>query len=182
MRLIRAADLAAKPWKNGGGITYDVAVFPEGAGLDGFDWRISMAKVDTDGPFSAFPGIDRTLTLIEGAGMILNVEGVDTALDRGAPFVFSGDDKVDARLTEGGILDLNVMTRRGRFTHAVRAMRGRLALPASQATRFVTALAPLRVTSGGASLEAGPRDCVALGPEAAELLGEAALVVEIAPA
>ena len=49
------------PWKNGGGETAEIAVSPPGAALDDFDWRLSMARVETDGPFSAFPGIDRTL-------------------------------------------------------------------------------------------------------------------------
>ena len=61
MRILRAPDYRVMPWKNGGGTTTEVAVSPEGAGLDHFDWRISMARVEQDGPFSTFPGIDRTL-------------------------------------------------------------------------------------------------------------------------
>ena len=68
MRLVRRADLTPRPWKNGGGVTREIAAHPPEAGLDGFDWRLSMADVASDGPFSAFPGIDRTLTVIEGAG------------------------------------------------------------------------------------------------------------------
>lgn len=182
MRLIRAADLVAKPWKNGGGVTYDVAVFPEGATLDGFDWRISMAKVETDGPFSAFPGIDRTLTIIEGGGMVLDVDGAEASLAPGEPFVFSGDAKVDARLAAGGILDLNIMTRRGRFTHTVQRVSGGMDIPASGALRFIMAMAPAEIRAGGVSVAAGPRDCVALGPEAGTFSGGPALLVEMTPA
>ena len=62
-------------WKNGGGETAEIAVSPPGAALDAFDWRLSMAKVETDGPFSAFPGIDRTLAILEGEGIRLSVGG-----------------------------------------------------------------------------------------------------------
>ncbi|HEY3949962.1 HutD family protein, partial [Phenylobacterium sp.] len=52
LTLLRAADRAPQPWKNGGGLTWPVAVSPEGAGLDGFDWRLSLALVESGGPFS----------------------------------------------------------------------------------------------------------------------------------
>ena len=67
-RLVGSSDLVRVPWKNGGGTTAEVAVHPPGAGLDDFDWRISMADVAVDGPFSRFPGVDRTLVLAEGRG------------------------------------------------------------------------------------------------------------------
>ncbi|MFN9927385.1 MAG: HutD family protein, partial [Phenylobacterium sp.] len=60
--LLRAADRLAVPWKNGGGITRELAVWPPGASFDDFVWRVSMAEVHQDGPFSSFPGVDRILT------------------------------------------------------------------------------------------------------------------------
>lgn len=109
------------PWKNGGGSTTEVAIGPAGASLDAFDWRISMAQVATDGPFSNFPGIDRTLAVIEGGGMELTIGdrrpvvlGCETE-----PLGFAGDTPTTARLLAGEITDLNVMTRRGRFNHRV---------------------------------------------------------------
>ena len=63
------------PWKNGGGTTAEIAAFPDGAGFNAFDWRISLAEVASDGPFSAFPGIDRTLMLVEGARLALDRRG-----------------------------------------------------------------------------------------------------------
>ena len=71
MRLLAARDRLAKPWKNGGGVTRDVAIAPPDAGLDTFDWRISFADVASDGPFSPFPDIDRTLTVVDGEGLAL---------------------------------------------------------------------------------------------------------------
>ena len=69
MRLLPAAGHRRMPWKNGGGETVEIAISPADAGLDGFDWRLSMATVATDGPFSVFPGIDRSLAVIRGAGI-----------------------------------------------------------------------------------------------------------------
>ncbi|MCX8997230.1 HutD family protein [Rhizobiaceae bacterium BDR2-2] len=121
MRIIRAAEHRQVPWKNGGGLTAEIAAFPEGASMDGFDWRLSMADVVSDGPFSIFSGIDRTLTLLSGAGMALDIEGRERiVLDSGSPpLAFPGDVAVRATLVDGPVRDLNVMTRRGRFSHRV---------------------------------------------------------------
>ena len=121
MRIIRAADCKTMPWKNGGGTTTEIAVFPEGASLSGFDWRISMAHVGADGPFSSFPGIDRTLSVLSGHGIRLAFgDGEAVALDRtSAPFFFAADLAVDGLLIDGPIDDLNVMSRRGAWTHRV---------------------------------------------------------------
>jgi environmental stress-induced protein Ves len=119
MRIIRARDCKITPWKNGGGSTTEIAIGPAGASLDSFDWRVSMARVASDGPFSDFAGIDRTLAVVKGSGLVLTI-GKDTpvTLSTGAdPVRFPGDTPTSARLTAGEITDLNVMTRRGRFSH-----------------------------------------------------------------
>jgi environmental stress-induced protein Ves len=119
LRIIRAGDCLTTPWKNGGGSTTEIAASPEGASLDTFDWRVSMARVASDGPFSDFPGIDRTLAVIKGAGLILTIgSNAPVILSSGTePVSFAGDTPTSARLTQGEITDLNVMTRRGRFSH-----------------------------------------------------------------
>ena len=110
------------PWKNGGGETTEVTVFPASASLDDFDWRVSMARVASDGPFSMFDGIDRTLCVLEGNGIDLEIAGDHAAaLTAGsAPFSFPADTSTNGRLVDGPISDLNVMTRRGRFVHRIR--------------------------------------------------------------
>ena len=110
------------PWKNGGGETAEIAIYPAGAPLDKFDWRVSMARVETDGPFSVFDGIDRTLAILDGAGLRLRIAGGPTTevTPGSAPCTFAADVATDATLVEGPITDLNVMTRRGRATHSVR--------------------------------------------------------------
>ncbi|MBC2886140.1 HutD family protein [Ochrobactrum sp. CM-21-5] len=121
--LLKATDHRRMPWKNGGGVTVEIAVHPQGASVDDFDWRISMATVANDGPFSLFSGIDRTLSVLEGDGIVLDMAGVETVLTRESlPHFFPSDVTVSARLIGSAITDLNVMTRRGRFTHQVRRL------------------------------------------------------------
>jgi environmental stress-induced protein Ves len=118
MRIVRAADYRRMPWKNGGGSTTEVAIFPADATLDTFDWRISMAHVAMPGPFSRFPGIDRTLAVIEGRGIWLTVDGVTVKLEQASPpYFFRGDIDASATLIDGPIDDLNIMSRRTRYRH-----------------------------------------------------------------
>ncbi len=122
MKIIRTSDCRTTPWKNGGGSTTEIAVAPAGASLDHFDWRVSMARVASDGPFSEFPGIDRTLAVVKGEGLVLTIgQHAPLTLARGSePVSFPGDVATSARLTAGEITDLNVMTRRRRFSHRMR--------------------------------------------------------------
>jgi len=120
--LLRSDSHRRMPWKNGGGETVEIAVSPEGAVLADFDWRVSMATVATDGPFSVFPGIDRTLSILDGEGMTLFIEGraPERLTQASEPLPFAADAATSATLIDGTITDLNVMTRRDCFTHSVR--------------------------------------------------------------
>jgi environmental stress-induced protein Ves len=62
LKVFRASDYAVVPWKNGGGVTHDVLLLPEGATQEDFDIRLSLAPIVTEGLFSSFPGIDRHIT------------------------------------------------------------------------------------------------------------------------
>lgn len=129
VRILRAAGRTATAWKNGGGVTREIAVRPEGAGADDFAWRVSLAEVAADGPFSAFPGVDRTLTLAEGAGMDLAVGGVRRVVDeRFAPQDFAGDEDTGCRLLAGPVVNFNVMYRRDAVRAQTAVVRGRLGL------------------------------------------------------
>jgi hypothetical protein len=116
MRLLRAADRQATPWKNGGGVTREVAVWPPGAGFGDFDWRVSMAEVTADGPFSVFPGVDRVLAVLDGR-FRLAVAGLEPAdlTPASAPLKFPGDVPAFAELLTPKARDLNVMVRRGKI-------------------------------------------------------------------
>lgn len=163
MRVLRAADRIATPWKNGGGVTREVAVFPPGAGMDDFDWRVSLADIAADGPFSAFPGVDRALTVIEGSGLVLDLDGRRLALDADAPpIAFAGEASVEARLTRGPIRDLNVMVRRGLWRAEVsRFVGGVLAAP-PDGPLMVLVLGDTTCSSAGAAHRLGALDMVML--------------------
>lgn len=121
MHILRAGDYRRMRWKNGGGETAEIAVFPEDAGLDDFGWRVSMATVEAGGPFSVFPGVDRTLSILEGEGMVLDIEDRKpaTLTEVSEPYSFPADVATSAELLGGPIVDLNVMTRRGMYGHKV---------------------------------------------------------------
>ena len=105
-------NLPVSAWRTGGGETREIISYPPGKRE--FDWRISIATIEQDGPFSAFPGIDRSITLLSGEGVHLRaLPGIDHALTRvGEPYAFRGDDALRARLLGGVTTDFNVMTRR----------------------------------------------------------------------
>jgi environmental stress-induced protein Ves len=111
--------IAPGPWKNGGGSTREIACWPQGAGVDSFGWRVSVATIAQAGPFSAFPGMDRQIMLLDGDGvrLVSTAAGIDHALrQRWQPFAFSGDAALDCRLLGGTSTDFNVMTRRGQWS------------------------------------------------------------------
>jgi environmental stress-induced protein Ves len=119
--------LPAVAWKNGGGTTREIACRPAGAGLDDFDWRVSVATIAADGAFSAFPGIDRTIALLHGDGVHLHStdgSAIDHRLDTFfQPFAFDGGHALRATLLGGESTDFNVMTRRSRFRAELRVIR-----------------------------------------------------------
>ena len=188
-RLLRNADHRRMPWKNGGGETVEVIVHPEGASLSDFGWRVSMAGVASDGPFSVFPGIDRTLAVLTGDGMALSIEGLgDRLLVPGStPLAFPADAPTTARLPGGPITDLNVMTRRGVFSHTLVHHAAEGALPDSSGERLLLALEPLGVSTAEGLIGLQPLDALVLsGSEKAEVVAAgknvAFYLVEIVPA
>lgn len=169
MRVLRAAGRTATPWKNGGGVTREIAARPEGAGGGDFVWRVSLAEVAADGPFSAFPGVDRTLTLAEGAGMDLTVAGTPRLVDeRFAPQDFAGDEPTHCRLLDGPVVNFNVMYRRGAAPADTAVVRGRLRLGAPAGETLLVVALTGRATldaPGSPSVDLAPHDAVlAEGP------------------
>lgn len=126
--LLRAAQHRRMPWKNGGGETIEIAVQPPAAGLDDFDWRLSIATITRNGAFSRFAGIDRRLALLEGDGLRLVIGSGDVTrtveLRPGdAPLHFEGAAPVQAQLLNDPVRDLNLMTRRGAWRQRMQAHR-----------------------------------------------------------
>ncbi|MFE7664028.1 HutD/Ves family protein [Streptomyces celluloflavus] len=123
--ILRAAGRTAVAWRNGGGVTREVAVHPPGAGWDAFDWRVSLAEVTADGPYSPLPGVRRILTVVAGAGTELTVAGVSRLrADRYRPLAFPGGAATAGRLLDGPVVNLNVMLREGRARATVEMVRG----------------------------------------------------------
>jgi len=132
-RLLQPADYVRMPWKNGSGQTMEIAAHPSGSTLADFDWRVSIADVAADGPFSSFVGVDRTLALLSGAGMRLT--GATHATELRAPYepyAFSGDDATTCALVDGPVRDFNLMIRRAR-------VRGDLVVVRAEAARIAPA-------------------------------------------
>lgn len=124
MEIIRYAELKAQPWRNGGGVSREVASRPTSGAASAaagtaqgaaWDWRVSIAEVSKAGAFSAFPGMDRVLTVIEGELLLLSVDGAEHPLEKYRPFRFSGEAASAGALPTGDIRDLNVFTRTGSF-------------------------------------------------------------------
>lgn len=165
------------PWKNGKGETVEIAISPPGAKVDTFDWRISMATVAEDGPFSVFDGIDRSLSVLTGDGITLSVAGhAPITLRRETPpYGFPADRETHATLVSGPITDLNVMTRRGFFSHAVeRVVTQELTLPPSVQMRIVLTLNDLTLEHDDIHLQS--LDALFLGP------GDTAPLSSVSPA
>lgn len=114
-QLLRARDRIAQPWKNGGGVMWDVAIYPEGATTETFAWRLSIAKISASRPFSLFPGVTRHFALLAGDGITLSIAGRPPVhITQKAPAVeFSGDDGTTATLHGAQVLALNLMVRTG---------------------------------------------------------------------
>jgi environmental stress-induced protein Ves len=168
MKILRASNHKAMPWKNGGGETAEIAVLPEASSMQDFGWRVSMAKVTENGPFSLFPDVDRTLSILEGHSMALTIDEAETEVltKESTPLAFPADVPVRATLPDGEIRDLNVMTRRGSFTHSV----SRIAQPESfhvtgGETIIIVASGTINIRSGDSLAQMQHLDCALLDIE-----------------
>ncbi len=106
---VRLDDVLPTAWRNGGGVTRELLVVPATG-----EWsaRVSVADIGADGPFSAYPGVRRWTTVLDGAGIELTIDGTKRRLDAdGACLAFDGAANVDARLSNGPVRDLNLMAR-----------------------------------------------------------------------
>jgi len=111
------------PWRNGLGSTVELLAETPNKN-EAFSWRLSIASVANDGPFSDFSGYDRTLLLLEGSGITLNKpNGVFKVLNSSLDYAnFKGEDLIDATLHDGPIKDFNIMTLRSICTSSVTAI------------------------------------------------------------
>ncbi|MBB4954958.1 environmental stress-induced protein Ves [Agrobacterium vitis] len=126
MQIIARDHYTRMPWKNGKGLTEEIMAFPVGSTMETFDWRLSIAHVGVDGPFSVFPGVDRSIALLDGEGLRLDLPDrcPNTLAPYGQPFAFPGEWVISSTNIGGPTMDLNIMTRRGRYQHHMRRHRG----------------------------------------------------------
>jgi environmental stress-induced protein Ves len=120
-RVVGPADRRVVPWANGRGTTAIVTRVPD---TDDWAWRLSLADVVDDGPFSSLPGVVRWIAVARGGRMALQLGAPDgfarTVLsDTDGAVPFSGDGDTSCRVLDGPLVDLNLMLRRGRATGAL---------------------------------------------------------------
>ena len=158
LHVVQRDHVEPTPWRNGGGTTQELLVWPQ---PEGWQLRVSVARIDSDGPFSAFPGVRRWFTVLEGAGVALRWPTRTRRLTRGDEGVtFDGAEAPECQLLHGATTDLNVMWDARMPVHGVQRVIPGMAWSASAQWRgvYVDAACTLQVGSGvDAELLALPR-------------------------
>ncbi|MDH5435086.1 MAG: HutD family protein [Gammaproteobacteria bacterium] len=114
IKIIRESEFSKMPWKNGGGSSYEIYRLP--ATSDYWDFRVSIAEVNSDGPFSLFPNCERFLMLLSDNGMHLKSNELNHSLLKIYDHLyFSGDLKITASLENGPNRDFNVIWNKDKF-------------------------------------------------------------------
>lgn len=109
IRLFNLDDYRQMRWKNGAGYTTEIARFPAQSAVD-FEWRISMAEVTTAGYFSDFTGKQRVISVLQGAGLTLQVDQQEAVSVKPFDlFTFDGSAQVYCDLLAGQVRDFNLI-------------------------------------------------------------------------
>ena len=159
---LRASGHIRLPWRNGQGSSAEIVSRP---GPDGpFDWRLSVATIDSNAEFSRFPGIERKLMALSQIGLELGLEGGQVALRQFDVHTFAGEDRVSAVDVTRPTLGLNLMTRRGRCSGSLAVERpsGDWSFVAGESDEAAVVLLDGRIHLGGVGLE--QHDAVVIGP------------------
>jgi len=154
------------PWRNGLGSTLEIARDTDATAAD-FSWRVSLADVTQSGAFSPFPGMTRIISVIEGGGMRLHVDGeISAPLGCWQAFVFSGDAQVECELLAGPIRDFNLIYRADRYAAELDwvSLDGAWELDESRALLLFCAEGALEVCHEGARLGLEPLDALHVQP------------------
>lgn len=194
MRVLRAADMPRVRWRNDGGWTRELLRSPavdDGAEAGSFDWRVSVADVEADGPFSAFDGYDRLLVLLDGEGIALHFNDTGQTMrlrvgNRSARF--RGESPIHATLVDGPTTDFNLIWRREQFLGAARVVGSASSADEVGVGGGDGVVAGVFVVSGRASCPDGTTlaagDCIVGAPGERPLVSLAgtAVVFLVAPA
>jgi uncharacterized protein len=179
---IALQDVPPSPWRNGGGMTHELVVFPV---REHWHWRMSIAGIDRHGPFSRFEGVQRWLAVLRGEGVRLSVDGTHHTLTPSSePLVFDGAAEALCEPLGGSTLDFNLMVRQGRGH--MRRVNGdaALAVASGSAIALWSGNEPARAAFEGETMELPP-GCLAwrhldLGGRVEISVGEG-LWMEVAP-
>ncbi|MDF0733986.1 HutD family protein [Pseudomonas entomophila] len=168
LQLLRARDYPRMPWKNGGGSTEEITR-DAGEGLEGFGWRLSIADIEASGGFSSFNGYQRIISVLQGDGMRLSVDGHESrALLPFDAFAFSGESQVACTLLGGAIRDFNLIYAPQRYHARLQWFEAATRLFSAAGTVLVfSAEAALTVgIEGQGASELGLYDCLQLSGNA----------------
>ena len=190
-RILAASDYRRERWKNDAGWTRQIHAEPRADGEPGWDWRLSIAEIERDAPFSGFPGVDRELVLLEGNGLRLRFEdGAEHVLlpphDR---LRFAGERPLSGELVDGPTRDFNLMWRRDAVDAQLwhRPLVGSMAVFVSPgetwAVHLMAGSAGFQHDDGLSALAAGDTALLATGERRRFLLdgGGEALLIRLAP-
>lgn len=180
MEIISFTELSESKWKNGGGITREIACATIDANRV---WRLSMADVRSDGPFSVFAEYERILTVVKGQGMTLQSDDGSVDVDLWIPVRFSGASKINAYLKSGPLTNLNLMFNPDYCTGDVTVLKG----PHDQSLNLVERrMFALHGLAGAVKINKSsqilPGDTAIIGPDAGQVEladGDAALLIKI---
>ena len=155
---VSLADVAAQPWRNGGGVTQELLAWPVEAAASDWQLRISVARIDRSGPFSAYPGVERWFAVVQGEGVVLRFANRRVMLGAGSePVRFEGAAAPDCGLLDGPTQDINLMVRSD-------AGRGAMLLARSGEDWVSTAWLRAVFTTDAATLQIDGSDAVDLPP------------------
>ena len=174
--ILRAGERTALAWKNGAGVTREIAAHPPGSGLDSFEWRVSIAQVAQGAPFSAFPDIDRRMAVLSGTLEFTLAGQAPLRLSAASePVSFAGEGSAYGAPLGEPVTDLNVMTRRGRFeSRLARRAGGAVQLALHAETTLLVALSELTLRCAGAEQVLAELDAARIeGAARCQVLGRA---------
>lgn len=166
LQVLRAGDYPRMPWKNGGGFTEEITR-DDGEGLEGFGWRLSIADIEASGGFSAFAGYQRVITVLQGEGMRLLVDGqASRLLLPFDAFAFNGASQVSCTLLGGAIRDFNLIYAPLRYQARLQWLEAatRLYSSASVILLFAAASGVEVAVTGADTQRLGLHDCLRLEP------------------
>lgn len=180
MNLVDLGTVPAQPWRNGGGFTRELLAWPVGGA---WQCRVSVAEITGDGPFSAFPGVERWFAVIEGAGVELDFASGGLRLSRDSdPCRFDGGAAPGCRLPAGPTRDLNLMVQQASGHGSMQRVVSDAAWHRGAALRAVFTTGAMHLRVGAQAAVALPADTLAWTDDDADTPWQATLPAGAAPA